>query len=319
MRKIIILLLVGVVGILHANELDNISNVDFNFLNKEKASYYLSKEDDFINRLSPFDMSSRMKTSTEVSKEDFIKFISLQTLSWNKDEINRIDKILEKIKAKIGIYNIYFPATIYLIKTTGFEEGNAAYCRGNSIIVIPEDDLLKNDNQIEELLIHEMFHIFSRNNPSIQEKLYSIVGFTKCSELELPETIQKWKITNPDASFFNYYFTSIVHGKELKLMPILLAKSEYDEVRGDDFFDYLSFLFIGIHIEDEKVTPLVYDNKYFIISPDNARNYFDLIGNNTTYTIHPEEVLADNFVLLILQSSKINTPRIIDKMRIILQ
>lgn len=46
--------------------------------------------------------------------------------------------------------------------------------------------------------------------------------------------------------------------------------------------------------------------------------YHEKIGRNTGYIIHPEEVLADNFALLLLGSGKINSPHVLDGMQRIL-
>ena len=42
------------------------------------------------------------------------------------------------------------------------------------------------------------------------------------------------------------------------------------------------------------------------------------IGRNTRYIIHPEEILADNFVLLVRGERKVRTPRIIDDLQRVL-
>ena len=39
------------------------------------------------------------------------------------------------------------------------------------------------------------------------------------------------------------------------------------------------------------------------------------IGGNTNYIIHPDEILADNFVHLALEAEKLATPRIIEEMK----
>jgi hypothetical protein len=42
------------------------------------------------------------------------------------------------------------------------------------------------------------------------------------------------------------------------------------------------------------------------------------IGRNTEYVIHPEEVLADNFALLVLKKANVPSPEILQKMREVL-
>ena len=43
------------------------------------------------------------------------------------------------------------------------------------------------------------------------------------------------------------------------------------------------------------------------------------IGQNTGYVIHPEGVLADNFVMLVIGKKKPTTPRILEDMKKILK
>ncbi len=47
-------------------------------------------------------------------------------------------------------------------------------------------------------------------------------------------------------------------------------------------------------------------------------DYFGAIGLNTRYIIHPEEILADNFVLLVRGERKVRTPRIIEELERVL-
>ena len=42
------------------------------------------------------------------------------------------------------------------------------------------------------------------------------------------------------------------------------------------------------------------------------------VGKNTDYIIHPEEILAENFALLVLNETKVASPEILQKMREVL-
>jgi hypothetical protein len=46
--------------------------------------------------------------------------------------------------------------------------------------------------------------------------------------------------------------------------------------------------------------------------------FMEQVGKNTRYIIHPEEILADNFVLLILEERNVPSPDIINKIRMVL-
>ena len=102
-------------------------------------------------------------------------------------------------------------------------------------------------------------------------------------------------------------------------MPILLAKEYYDEKKGGDFFDYLSVVFCCIEENDNNSQMKFVDGEYHIYSAKYVPDYFTLIGENTDYIIHPEEVLADNFVLMVTNSKNIKTKSIIANMKKILK
>ena len=50
-----------------------------------------------------------------------------------------------------------------------------------------------------------------------------------------------------------------------------------------------------------------------------ASGFFAQVGKNTRYIIHPEEILADNFALLVLRKRNLPSPAIIKKLKEILK
>ena len=46
--------------------------------------------------------------------------------------------------------------------------------------------------------------------------------------------------------------------------------------------------------------------------------FFEQVGRNTRYIIHPEEILADNLTLLVLQKRNLASPEVVEKMKTIL-
>jgi hypothetical protein len=218
---------------------DLLTNTQFVFATAAVSKNHLRTEDVFIRNLSSFDRAARLKTSREININEHLDFISNQTRDWNNNEREKINNILQHVNLALSEYNLSFPKEIIFVKTTGLEEGNAAYCRGNNIIVLPINIINLPIDRLYNLIIHELFHIYSRNNIRTQELLYNILFFKKCNELQLPDNIFQWKITNPDAEANNYYFSSSINGNNYDLMPILLASSNYDEQKGGEFFDYL--------------------------------------------------------------------------------
>ena len=52
---------------------------------------------------------------------------------------------------------------------------NAAYCRRQAII-LPASETKKSDDELRNLLTHELFHILSRANPELRDKLYAVIA-----------------------------------------------------------------------------------------------------------------------------------------------
>jgi hypothetical protein len=286
------------------------------FADERRGAKELGAKDIFSGSLSPFDRAARMQTDKPVSQDDFLSFVSAQAIAWKPEETTRLESIIGSISNKIAPYVLNFPAKVLLVKTTGKEEGGAAYCRNNDLIVFPQSKLTGSSEKLEGTLIHELFHILSRNNPHLRDSLYEIVGFNACSEIELPEPLKPRKITNPDAPTIGHYVEVMVGDKTLPAVPVLFSnQASYDVASGKSFFAYLKFQLLVIERAGERWQPQYRENEPWLVDVSEVKGFHEKIGRNTGYIIHPEEVLADNFVHLVNGKRDLPTPQIIDKMR----
>ena len=300
-------------------ELVQLQDVQIRFASGKEAQVFLKTEDAFLLNLSPFDRSARLKTNKNVNHAGFLQFITKQTMNWDSGEKDKINAIVKRIITSASGYNLLFPSEIVFVKTTGKEEGNAAYCRSANVVVLPARFTALPADRLYRLVFHELFHVFSRNNPEIQEKLYEIVSYKKCRELKIPEDLFNRKITNPDAVQNNYFFSAGINGNTYTLMPILLASSNYDQKKGGEFFDYLELYFIAVTESGNNMVPMLENGKYILFTLEQVPGYLDLVGKNTDYIIHPEEIMADNFVFLLNNARNLPNMEILEKMRKVLQ
>ena len=314
-------LLVGCIlgsAISHAAESALTTKTVVKFASAIGAAEELGRIDSFIEALSPFDRAARKKTDKAVSQQEFLSFVAAQVLSWQSEEIERLTKVFGSIHNKITGLRLDLPPSIQLVKTTGQEEGGAAYCRGNNII-LPADRAGASARSLEQLLTHELFHILSRNNPRLRDSLYAIVGFKPCGVIAYPRGLTPRKITNPDAPLCEHYITVAVEGKSVPTVPILFSSTaNYDVRKGGEFFAYLTFKLMAIEQQEGRWVPVSQDSKPRLLDVADMQDFHDQIGRNTEYIIHPEEVLADNFALLVQGAKNIPTPRVISEMRRIL-
>ncbi len=289
------------------------------FATQEEGAQVLSREDAFTRSLSRFDLQSRLKTTRDVSADALTRLAAGQVRAWTPEEIAAISSTIRSLRTRLESYPSLFPDTVLLIKTTGEEEAGAAYCRQNAI-VLPEPMAVRSAEFLERLLAHELFHILSRHNLERQKQLYAVVGFRPCTEIDLPASLRDRKITNPDAPHLDYFIELRTQDGVIPATPILFSLSDsFDPASDRTFFQYMQFRLLQLETNHRELRPaLDQEGNAILIDPQKSPSYFDQIGRNTGYIIHPEEVLADNFAHLVLGANSLSTPHIVDDMRRVL-
>jgi hypothetical protein len=290
------------------------------FASAEEGKIILTKRDAFVQALSPFDRSARLKTDRPVDEKEFLEFVGNSVLPWSNEDKQKVEAAFAALQPRLEPFSLPFPKTIYLIKTTGDEEGGAAYTRATAI-VLPKAELARSPETLRGLVCHELFHVLSRANPELRERLYTAIGFTKCDEVELPASLQSRKITNPDAPQNDHCIRLQSDGKAVWAVPLLISRSEkYDVARGGRFFDYLQFKFLLVERDDGtgRVEPLTNGTEPRLVGMRQVSGYLEQVGKNTDYIIHPEEILAENFRLLGTGTDKAASPEVLARIREIL-
>ena len=105
------------------------------FATPEQGKSRLAKHDTYIKGLSPFERAAKILKAGPVSTEEYIDFIGAQTLEWDENDKAKLKKIIQIASSKLAPYARHIPPDIYLIKTTGKDEGAAPYTRGISIVL----------------------------------------------------------------------------------------------------------------------------------------------------------------------------------------
>jgi len=101
------------------------------------------------------------------------------------------------------------------------------------------------------------------------------------------------------------------------VVPILYNDKPYT---GGDFFNFMAEAFMVIK-KDKKsklyAPKLVNGQPILYPFPDFQQQYLEKIGHNTEYIIHPEEILADNYMLLV-QNSPVPSPQILRRLKMVI-
>ena len=272
------------------------------FADGEAATRILAKEDDFVRAQSPFDRAARLKSDKPVDMQAYLRFLANSVRAWSTDERRDLDAAWCEIGRRIESkgWNITLPNPVVAIKSSGQEEGNTPYTRGDAII-FPES--LVSAKQAGRALSHELFHIFSRtlgrSAPARQDALYSLIGYVRLDgEVAIPPDLRSRAITNPD-SYAIHHAVKLRHGDaSLLAVPFLFSsRTTYDVRRGGEFFDYLQFRLLPVR-RVGKVWQVERDasDRPILIDPAQT-NYADVVGRNIDENFQADEVLAGNFAL----------------------
>ncbi len=281
----------------------------------DRAKELLTTEDEYTAILSRFDlMSKTLSKSDTVKLQDYLNKSVLSVKSWSDEDKKGLKKVVESVNKKIkelGL-KLSMPPRIEIIKSDMQNEGGAdGYTRGN-YIVLRDNSVSGSSGSYERVFIHELFHILSRHDKTMSEKVYNIIGFKKCNEVAYPSEIAGLRLSNPDAPLNNFYITVKYNDKPIDVMLILFSGREYT---GGSFFGYMQIGLLAV-VGDEQNKKVIYnDGKPLILKFKDVKGFYEQVGRNTNYNIHAEELSADHFEMLVNQDSGLPNPEIIDAMK----
>ncbi|MBK8700171.1 MAG: hypothetical protein IPN29_11830 [Saprospiraceae bacterium] len=273
------------------------------FLDSTKATIEITSDDgdNFFQKLTPIDAAIQMKDNTLLVSpaylESYKDFLKTQVLSFSDNDKAFLRSVFDEATMSIGKLNPdLIPVKCQLVKIkTGHYGQNVYYTRGNTIF-IPENIFINPSREVQlPIMIHELWHVISEQNPGLREQLYELIGFRKHGlEISFPSFMKDRLLTNPDGAKLDYALL-LPDGKWV--LPIILSGKNHYETGNNDFFNYLKFDLYGL-----TSTGVVEADKggNSVLSSENHQEFFNAIKDNTQYIIHPDEIIADNFMLAVL-------------------
>lgn len=287
------------------------------FLDSLEASDAITKDEkeNFFAFVTPLDMSIQMKEnlSLDMPRQEMVNaykaFLKTDVADFTKEEMAFVNDVFKeaysmcnKVSANI------FPKEIKLIKTHAKHYGRGAYYTRENCIVIPKDELdLRNREGFLETMFHEISHIYTRYHPKKRDALYQLIGFSNIgnmSNLVIKPALKNRILLNPDGVNFAYHIElNEASGRPYSAIPIIKSNEEKYIESKQDFFDYIDFSLYKINIQHGvQVKTNAQGNS--TIDMDNIPDFFQKITSNTGYIIHPDEIIADNFMYIMMREKK---------------
>lgn len=261
--------------------------------------------DGFFDQCSKLEMEIQMKKNSPFTTRDealiaYKQFLRGQVSSWTTEEKLAMLELFKLAKNRCDqLSPALFPDGIKLVKIKTGHYGNDVYYTRGKNIMVPENILSDLQTALHlPIMTHEIFHILSRYRENLRNDMYGFIGFKKSNKpIRINETLSKVLLTNPDGVSFQYIIELEVDGKSQLVVPLITSKFRQFKTSNPKFFDYLNFDLYAL--EDR--------GSYYEITSDhqgkttlpinNTPAFFTKIKDNTQYIIHPDEIMADNFML----------------------
>jgi hypothetical protein len=138
----------------------------------------------------------------------------------------------------------------------------------------------------------------SRYSPELRKDLYGMIGFSKSEKpIKLNSSLEKLLLTNPDGVSYQYTIDLDNEGKTVKAIPLITSK--FDQFKSDQpkFFDYLNFDLYSLDDRGDHYVAKSTTKGQTLMPLTSTPTFFTKIKDNTQYIIHPDEIMADNFML----------------------
>lgn len=272
----------------------------FTFATKQQGQLKIEKMDDYLKRLSSFELMLKTGSKQTVSHEGYAKYLKGCVLDWTSEDKELLTPVLKNVSDVLTEKNIYVPEEITLIKTDGSDEWNSAYTRGSSIF-LPPKKLAYNKDKLTRLLIHEVFHVIFRLREDIKKPLYNLIGFHLVNGVDLPECLIERKLTNPDGPPINSRFEFVHNGEFISAAPVILLRRGCSTVCStQDILSSISIKMMAIEEKDGRWEPKLKDNQLLLIKPESIPELIERVGSDFAASPDPNEILAEAFVKMVL-------------------
>ena len=260
----------------------------------------LGADDAWIAATSDFQRAATAGVPPPVSTAAFREFAASTVQAWPAAQEARWRAAVDAVMARAAALQAPLPAEILVVDTDGRDAANAPYTRGHAI-VLPAATLPPARSPASDafLVAHELFHVVSRHDPALANRLYALVGFEPVEPLQWPPAWLPARIANPDAPLDRHAMRLAIDGREALVMPLLVAGRT--ELRpGETFFSVMELRLLEVTAAPGRPTlPVLRGGEPVWHATPRLPAYTERLGGNTGYILHADEVLADNFAQLV--------------------
>ncbi len=273
------------------------------FLDVETAKKAITTDEveGFFDKVQLLDIKIQMKNnsteSAEIIRASYLEYLQASVEAFTPEEEKAVRASMNRAKTMCNnIATDIFPVEIRLIKTNMNHYGASVFYSRENCIIIPKNVLSRTlDTEFLQAVLREIFHIYSRYNYWKRITLYRQIGFEPIYPLSVPTVLSQKQLTSPNGiDNFVIHHLSDANQNDFSAIPIISAKAKSNLYRSLSFYSNLEFALYKV--ENNKV--ITNDDGSSTVDMTTLQGFYEQIGTNTNYIIHPDEILADNFAIL---------------------
>jgi hypothetical protein len=278
----------------------------------EGALAPLLADDDWLKATSDIQRNAIWGgVSGTMEREAFREWQGSTVEVWSKKQRARWWRTMERIAPKLNTLQLPWPQEIFLLQTSGSASADQPHTRGRTIVMPVQFE--QQDFSDDEVLAHELWHVLSRHRPELATRLYALIGYRPCGELQWPAEWVPLRIANPDAPYHRHAMTVAREGRSVALMPVVVSEKAQPGP-ADRLFELMETRVLEV-IPGENgapTLPVMRDGEPVWHAPEALTEFTAALGGNSDYVSHPEETIADNFMFLI-SGRKVPNPGLIER------
>ena len=272
-------------------------DIKFRFADEQEGEQCLLAQKGYLEGLTRNDLDYRVGRKG-ADLDEFRQLLKENVLSFTDEEKKLLTMYVEKMEDRMNEMGFPYkvPEEIIFVKTTMAEEGDAAAYTHGTEIYLGQDPMDyctgvgTYDQDFAELVAHEFFHCMTRGNENFRCDMYSVIGTTIDSSIEIDPAMRANILSNPDVERYDNYAVFDIDGTPTECMIVTYVE-DYEEGY-ESFFDHIRPALLPVRTQDRF---------YFA---DDVPDFFNVVGRNTGYVIAAEECMADNFAYAMVYGSR---------------
>lgn len=266
----------------------------FEFADVADARAVLAAEDEWMRATSP--LQRRVLTGGRSDLGSFQAWQAGAAIAWTPAAKARWLAALKQIAVGLSTLQLPLPERVLLIASDGRESANQPHTRANAVVLPRRFD--QQEFSDAEVLAHELWHVASRHDPALAQRLYAHIGYQPVAELEWPAAWAGLRLANPDAPHLRHAMPLQLEGRATWVMPVTVVG---EGSARDGLLERMEQRLLEV-VPGQGGQPtrvLLRNGQPVWHDPEATSPFMQRLGGNTDYVQHPEETIADNVMFLV--------------------